>query len=618
MPIQRLPDEVVNKIAAGEILVRPANAVKELLENSIDAGATSLTVIISGGGLQMIQVVDDGSGIPYEDHALVCERFATSKLREHADLLDGSVSSFGFRGEALASMSLVGHVSVFSKTSDSDHAWESRYSAGSILANFPTPASFSTPTGTRIVIEDLFFNNPVKKESFKSISSEYKRISELVSRISVCHPSIAFRLRKLQELRFDLQLEPKGGVKERIVDVYGLESDFLISGKSDDFDESLPRPLLGFEFVISNPNRVGANSSSNFIFRVNGRLVELSSLQKLILEEYSTHSKDKPEICFVSLSIDPRAIDINVSPTKREVIFTNESEVNAYILNRVFEKISESRKSKLVKLNPISFSSNLIPRGVPQPPESSEIKFSQPEPLIISTPSRFRIHTCARQNTFILPTNVSPTQGPTQLEMTFTQRRDESQLKTEVIPRQPDRFHELCKDFAPAPLGRYYQTLTFVADIEGTDFVICQESERLCVCAVVVLARELLKGYLIRNEFNTGYWTEVGGGELVPSWLKSVLVDPDTGNARIPSLGPGRDSGTSRELMESIQTLSDSSIGPLAELVVGEIILRDKMRLWNEIVKDKSYYGECSRTTETPFIREITTLKELYKDFERC
>jgi hypothetical protein len=206
--------------------------------------------------------------------------------------------------------------------------------------------------------------------------------------------------------------------------------------------------------------------------------------------------------------------------------------------------------------------------------------------------------------------------------MTFTQRRDDSQLKTELPPREPDRFHELCKDFAPALLGWYYQTLTFVADIEGTDFVICQESERLCVCAVAPLARELLKGYLVRIEFNTGYWTEIGEGELVPSWLQSVMLDPETGKARIPSLWSGRDSGKSRELLESIQSLSDSSIGPLAELVVGEIILRDfasqKMRLWNEIVKDKSYYGDFSGNRETPFIREITTLKELYKDFERC
>ena len=151
MSIRKLPDDVINKIAAGEILVRPVNAVKEMIENSIDARSENITIIISGGGLNSIQIIDDGRGIPTSDHGLLCERFATSKLSEFDDLRSGKVSSFGFRGEALASVSLVGHVSVYTKTCDSSesHGYESRYSGGQLLPGYPTPCLLYTSPSPR-------------------------------------------------------------------------------------------------------------------------------------------------------------------------------------------------------------------------------------------------------------------------------------------------------------------------------------------------------------------------------------------------------------------------------------------------------------------------------------
>jgi DNA mismatch repair protein MLH1 len=206
MVIKRLTPDVINRIAAGEVIVRPTNAVKELMENSLDACASCITIIIGGGGLQTINILDDGKGISVDDHTLLCERFATSKLRTADDLSDGSLHSFGFRGEALASISLVSHIAVTSKT-EGDHAsagYESRFKDGCLLPGYPLLVPFSGHMGTRIVIDDLFYNNPVRKRAFKNPSTEYKKILELVSRFAISFTGVEFKVRKLGGTSFDL------------------------------------------------------------------------------------------------------------------------------------------------------------------------------------------------------------------------------------------------------------------------------------------------------------------------------------------------------------------------------------------------------------------------------
>lgn len=176
--IRKLDETVVNRIAAGEVIQRPANALKELLENSLDAGATSISVLAGHGGLRLLQITDNGSGIRSQDLKIVCERFTTSKLREFNDLT--SIQTFGFRGEALASVSHVAKLTILTKTKDSPCGYKSSYCDGKPVEAKPKPCAANQ--GTQITVEDLFYNVPTRLRVLKSPSDEFNRISDVITK----------------------------------------------------------------------------------------------------------------------------------------------------------------------------------------------------------------------------------------------------------------------------------------------------------------------------------------------------------------------------------------------------------------------------------------------------
>lgn len=192
--IRKLDAATVNRIAAGEVIHRPAHALKELLENSLDSGARSIAILALGGGLQLLQVTDTGSGIIKEDLQLVCERFTTSKLQSFEDLLRGVVQTFGFRGEALASMTHVARVSIRSKTAESPVAWTGEYSDGALIGPVKPIAGV---TGTQVSVQDLFYNVPARKSVLKNLTAEYNRILDVVQVYAIQNPSVAISCRKV-------------------------------------------------------------------------------------------------------------------------------------------------------------------------------------------------------------------------------------------------------------------------------------------------------------------------------------------------------------------------------------------------------------------------------------
>lgn len=211
-PILRLDEAVVNRIAAGEVIQRPANALKELLENCLDAKANSITVTVERGGLGMMQIADNGTGIRKEDLGIVCQRFTTSKLTKYEDL--SSISTYGFRGEALASITHVANLSILTKTSDSACGFKCSYTDGKIIGK-PQPLAANQVgeriseqflesienslflfQGTIITVRDLFYNVPTRKRALKSGSEEFHRVADVVTRYAVHNQGVAFTLKK--------------------------------------------------------------------------------------------------------------------------------------------------------------------------------------------------------------------------------------------------------------------------------------------------------------------------------------------------------------------------------------------------------------------------------------
>ncbi|KAN0064614.1 DNA mismatch repair protein Mlh1 [Thecaphora frezii] len=329
-PITKLDESVVNKIAAGEIIHRPANALKELIENSLDAGATMIKITLKDGGVKLLQIQDNGSGIRHTDLPLLCERFATSKLRDFSDL--SKMTTFGFRGEALASISYVSaSMSVVSKTRDQDCAFKAYYSCGALVP--PKPGQSSAPKqcagtdGTLISAEDLFYNVPQRRRALRSGAEEYNRALDVAAKYAVHYGGrgVGFTCRKAGSNMTDLNTPASPGNTT-------LDAIRLLHGNS------VARELIELTRIDNQQYGFrcqgwisGANWSSKrstMLCFINNRLVDCPLLKRSLEAVYSTVlPKGGHPWIYVSLEIDPEHVDVNVHPTKREVHFLNEEEV---------------------------------------------------------------------------------------------------------------------------------------------------------------------------------------------------------------------------------------------------------------------------------------------------
>ncbi|KAM9365180.1 DNA mismatch repair protein Mlh1 [Pholidichthys leucotaenia] len=334
--IRRLDETVVNRIAAGEVIQRPANAVKEMIENCLDAKSTSIQVTVKDGGLKLLQIQDNGTGIRREDMEIVCERFTTSKLQTFEDL--SAIVTYGFRGEALASISHVAHVTITTKTTDAKCAYRASYSDGK-LKGPPKPCAGNQ--GTQILVEDLFYNVSTRRKALKSPSDEYSRIVEVVSRYAIHNSGKSFSVKKQGETVADVRTLPNASVVDNIRGVFGnVVSRELIEVGCE--DQKLAYKIKGY---ISNANY--SVKKCILILFINHRLVESSALKKAVETVYAAYlPKNTHPFLYLSLEIAPQNVDVNVHPTKHEVHFLHEDSIIESIQRHIESKLLGSNSSR--------------------------------------------------------------------------------------------------------------------------------------------------------------------------------------------------------------------------------------------------------------------------------
>lgn len=346
--IRRLDETVVNRIAAGEVIQRPANAIKEMLENCLDAKSTNIQVTVKEGGLKLIQIQDNGTGIRKEDMEIVCERFTTSKLQTFEDLT--SISTYGFRGEALASISHVAHVTITTKTADAKCAYRATYCDGKLKTQ-PKPCAGNQ--GTQIIVEDLFYNVSTRRKALRSPSEEYSKIVEVVSRYAIHNSGKALSVKKQGETIADVRTLPNASVLDNIRVVFGnaVSRELIEVGCED---QKLAYKLKGF---ISNANY--SVKKCILILFINHRLVESSALKKAIETVYAAYlPKNTHPFLYLSLEIAPHNIDVNVHPTKHEVHFLHEDCIIESVQKHIESKLLGSNSSRTY------FTQTLLP-GLP-------------------------------------------------------------------------------------------------------------------------------------------------------------------------------------------------------------------------------------------------------------
>jgi DNA mismatch repair protein MutL len=326
--IRKLPVGLVNKIAAGEVIERPASVVKELLENSIDAGSKRVEISIEGGGLDLIRISDNGCGIDAEQLELAISPHATSKLQNDDDLFD--VRTLGFRGEALASIAEISHMTLRSRTSQSDSAYELLVKGGVQEPVRPT----SGPVGTTIEIRHLFFNTPVRRKFMKSAQTEMGHVIEAFTRVALAFPSVHMVLHSGSRTVHDLP--PTERWSERIRKFFGDEvADALIS--IDQRDDKVA--IHGY---VCDPSVSRSNNRMQYLF-LNGRHIRDKALQHALGESYrGLMMVGRMPVCFLHVDIDPKTVDVNVHPTKVEVRFEDSGAIYTRLLSGLRNKFLNS------------------------------------------------------------------------------------------------------------------------------------------------------------------------------------------------------------------------------------------------------------------------------------
>lgn len=322
--IQLLPDSIANQIAAGEVVQRPASAAKELMENSIDAGATSIRLILKEAGKTLLQVVDNGKGMTETDARMSLERHATSKIRRADDLF--TLRTMGFRGEALAAISAVSQLEMKTRLADEE--------LGTIIVVEGSDVKRQEPVacdkGTSISVKNLFYNIPARRNFLKSNAKEYQYLVDEFQRLALSHPEISFQLVETDSIEYDL---PPGKLSQRIVNIFGKNYQEQLAPCQEE------TTLIKISGYLGRPHFARKKRGEQFLF-VNKRFIKSNYLNHAIMSAYEGLLQESSFPFYVLfIEIDPKHIDVNVHPTKTEIKFDDERAVYGVMLSAARQAI---------------------------------------------------------------------------------------------------------------------------------------------------------------------------------------------------------------------------------------------------------------------------------------
>jgi len=329
MPVRQLPEGIVNRIAAGEVVERPASVVKELIENALDAGATRIDVLTDGGGRRRIEVTDDGTGMTAADLALAVERHATSKLPDD-DLLD--IRTLGFRGEALPSIGAVARLAIATRHAGEPHAWTIGVDAG--RKSDLRPAALGI--GTRVEVRELFYATPARLKFLKSDRSEGEAIREVVRRLAMSAPQVAFTLagEERAPATWQARLPGTAGRLARLADILGPEF------RANAVELRSEGGKLAIEGYAGLPTMSRANSLAQYLF-VNGRPVRDKLLIGVVRAAYADYlPRERHPVVALFVTVDPHEVDVNVHPAKAEVRFRDGGLVRSFLIRTLQEALA--------------------------------------------------------------------------------------------------------------------------------------------------------------------------------------------------------------------------------------------------------------------------------------
>jgi DNA mismatch repair protein MutL len=430
--IHRLPADLANQIAAGEVVERPASVIKELVENSIDAGATRISITVELGGKRLIRVDDDGEGMEPDDARLAIERHATSKIRRADDL--ERIATLGFRGEALPSIASVSHFVLRTRARGLDSGTEIRVNGGTIASI----AEAGMAEGTSIEVGDVFYNLPARRKFLKSDAAESAQVSRITTQLALCYPEIGFTL--VSSGRKVLQVPPVRDLRERLFQLYGQRDDLVQVRREGDVN------VLGYVAALAEQ---GPTRGPQNIF-VNRRIVKDRTIAHAIINAYSVASikERSPEVhLFIEMPLD--AVDVNVHPTKAEVRFRDQSFIHQ-VIGRAL--------------------SDALGRG-PAPAFALEApQWKAPEPSTLPLPAHYGTTFPSRWATPTDQARIAPAGGafaPTS-EAGIAPAGNAGNAPTTEAEIQPTGEAGIASPMRPMiPLGQFRDTFIIAVDEEG-------------------------------------------------------------------------------------------------------------------------------------------------------